>query len=244
MGHGIAILRDLLDQPTDLGKLALSGQPGRADRSSAWIPHLQTLGSRSALSAGGRLTSTPTGSMATGPPAIGPRSKFPGTAGPIGEVYLEVRWPDGRRFDSRRKVSEHQARQLVDGGICDEVRSPSGILRYLRLRRGPPFKRFASILANDSVTTQGRGSTAAHRWPDGSRHPWQATQETQRLLQTVKTRKAPRRTAPFASGVLATDLRSSASANHPKTSPTRMTGDVGVDIRRGSEGFGMSSRTG
>jgi hypothetical protein len=64
----------------------------------------------------------------------------------------EVRWPDGRRFDGRRKVNAHQARLLVEGCVCDEVRSPSGILRYLRMRRNPPAT-LASVLAQANFTT-------------------------------------------------------------------------------------------
>lgn len=89
-------------------------------------------------------------------PATAPASTTsPGAAGQTGNVY-QVRWPDGRRFDSRRRVDEHQARLLVDGGVCDEVRSPTGILRYLKLRRNPS-SNFASILAqaNFTITTTG-----------------------------------------------------------------------------------------
>ena len=97
----------------------------------------------------------------TGPPAARPPSKFPGLAGQIGEVY-EVRWPDGRRLDSRRKVSEHQARLLVENGVCEEVRSPTGILRFLRMRRNPPLKKFASLLADASITTTRTGNLHEH----------------------------------------------------------------------------------
>jgi hypothetical protein len=97
----------------------------------------------------------------TGPPAARPPSKFPGLAGQIGEVY-EVRWPDGRRFDSRRTVSEYQARLLVEGGVCEEKRSPTGILRYLRMRRNAPMKKFASILAEANFTTTQTGNLHEH----------------------------------------------------------------------------------
>jgi hypothetical protein len=97
----------------------------------------------------------------TGPPAARPMSTSPGAAGLIGEVY-EVRWPDGRRFDSRRRVSAHEAQLLVDGGICAEVRSPSGLLRYLKLKRNPPLKRFASILAQADFTTTTAGILHQH----------------------------------------------------------------------------------
>lgn len=69
----------------------------------------------------------------------------------MGEVY-DVRWPDGRRLDSRRQVDERQARLLVEGSICDAVRSPTGILRYLKMRRNPSVTKFASILAQGNFT--------------------------------------------------------------------------------------------
>lgn len=98
----------------------------------------------------------------TGPPAAKPASESPGEAGLVGEVYLEVRWPDGRRFDSRRRVTVNQARMLVDGGICDEVRSPTGLLRYLKMRRNPPMTRFATILAQADFTTTQTGILHEH----------------------------------------------------------------------------------
>ena len=97
----------------------------------------------------------------TRPPALGPLSKSPGLAGQIGELY-EVRWPDGRRFDSRRKVTEHQARLLVEGRLCEEVRSATGILRYLKMVRNPPLKRFASIVAEANFTTTQTGALHEH----------------------------------------------------------------------------------
>ena len=97
----------------------------------------------------------------TGPPAPRALSKSPGLAGQMGEVY-EVRWPDGRRFDSRREVTGHQARLLVDSGICDEVRSPTGRLRYLRMRRNPPMKRFANLAAQANFTTTQTGNLHEH----------------------------------------------------------------------------------
>ena|SRR5712691_539257 len=97
----------------------------------------------------------------TGPPAARPMSTSPGAAGLIEEVY-EVRWPDGRRFDSRRRVNDRQARLLVEGGVCDEVRSPTGILRYLRMRRTPSVKNFASIVAQVNFTTTLTGNLHEH----------------------------------------------------------------------------------
>ena len=98
----------------------------------------------------------------TGPPAVGPLTESPGAAGLADEVFLEVRWPDGRRLDSRRKVTEHQARKPVETRICDEVRSPTGILRYLKMRRNPPLKKFASILAQADFTTTKTGNLHEH----------------------------------------------------------------------------------
>ena len=97
----------------------------------------------------------------TAPPAARPSNESPGVAGPIGELY-EVRWPDGRRFNSRRKVTEYQARLLVEGGVCDEVRSPSGILRYLVMRRNASLKKFASLQAQANFTTTSTGILYEH----------------------------------------------------------------------------------
>lgn len=97
----------------------------------------------------------------TGPPAITPASTTsPGATGQLGKVY-EVRWPDGRRFDSRRRVDERHAHLLVDGGLCEEVRSPTGILRYLKLRR-KPSANFFSILAQVNFTTTNTGNLHEH----------------------------------------------------------------------------------
>lgn len=119
-------------------------------------------------SAHGQMTSM----SGSGPPATRSPSGSPGAAGQEGEVYFDVRWPDGRRLDSRKQVTQEGGRQLVEGGICDEVRSPSGILRYFRMRRNPPLSKFGSILAEDSLTTAGRKSTTRHRFP-AQRHPWE-----------------------------------------------------------------------
>ena len=97
----------------------------------------------------------------TGPPAARPMSTSPGAAGLLGEVY-EVRWPDGRRFDSRRRVNAHQVQLLIESGMCDEVRSPTGLLRYLKLRRNPPLKKFTSILAQADFTTMKTGILHEH----------------------------------------------------------------------------------
>ena len=97
----------------------------------------------------------------TGPPDSPVSAQSPGTAGQTGELY-EVRWPDGRRFDSRRKVTEHQARLLVEGGVCEKVLSPTGILRYLRMRNSPSMKKFASIVADANFTTTQSGNLHEH----------------------------------------------------------------------------------
>src|SRR5688572_11592001 len=93
--------------------------------------------------------------------AARPASKSPGVAGQTGELF-DVRWPDGRRFDSRRGVNTDQANLLVSSGICDEVRSPTGILRYLKLRRNPSLRKFASILAQADFTTTKVGILHQH----------------------------------------------------------------------------------
>ena len=98
----------------------------------------------------------------TGPPVARPVSTSPGTAGQIGKVYYEVRWSDGRRFDSRRRVDERQARLLVEGGVCEAVRSPTGILRYLKMLRNPSVKKFASILAETNFTINTTGNLHEH----------------------------------------------------------------------------------
>jgi len=90
----------------------------------------------------------------TGPPAVTSLTCSQGIAGHIAEVRLyEVRWSNGRRFDSRRGVTERQAQQLMEARICDPIHSPTGILRYLKLRRPPPMANFASILAQANFTT-------------------------------------------------------------------------------------------
>jgi hypothetical protein len=96
-----------------------------------------------------------------GPPEARPVFESPGAAGQIGEVYY-VRWPDGSRLSSVRKVNDREARLLVEGGMCDEVRSPAGILRYLIMRRNAPVKRFASILAQGNFTTVTTGNLHEH----------------------------------------------------------------------------------
>ena len=78
-----------------------------------------------------------------------------------GNVY-QVRWPDGRRFDSRRRIDIHQAQLLVDGGICEWVKSPTGIPRYLRMKRSPSVKQFATMLAQGNFTTTTSGNLHEH----------------------------------------------------------------------------------
>src|SRR5689334_14074566 len=99
----------------------------------------------------------------TGPPATPTAPTSPSAVGQVAELRLyDIRWPDGRRFDSRRPVTAEQARMLVAGGICDEQRSPTGILRYLRLRRNPAGNRFASVLAQADFTTTKTGNLHEH----------------------------------------------------------------------------------
>ena len=51
---------------------------------------------------------------------------------------------------------------LVEGGVCEEIRSPTGILRYLKMRRNPPIRKFASILAQADFTTTNTGNLHEH----------------------------------------------------------------------------------
>jgi hypothetical protein len=97
----------------------------------------------------------------SGPPTSKRPSESPGSAGQMGEVY-EVRLPDGRRFDIRRKVTERQGQLLVDARICHEVRSPTGILRYFKMHRTPPVKKFACFLAAANLTTIQTGNLYEH----------------------------------------------------------------------------------
>ncbi len=98
----------------------------------------------------------------TGPAAATPFTTSPGAAGQMPEVCYEVRWPDGRRFDARRKLSKYQVDLLVEGGVCEEVRSPTGILRYVKLRQIPPLRRFASIAAQANFTIRKTGILNEH----------------------------------------------------------------------------------
>jgi hypothetical protein len=59
-------------------------------------------------------------------------------------------------------VDERQAQLLLDGGICEAVRSPTGILRYLKIRRSPSVKKFASILAQGNFTITTTGNLHEH----------------------------------------------------------------------------------
>lgn len=100
----------------------------------------------------------------TGPTSALSSPTHPSVVGQVGKERLyEIRWPDGRRFDSRRTIDSAQARLLVEAGICDEVRSPSGILRYLKMRRNPPLNGFAQILAQADFTTVRTGNLQEHR---------------------------------------------------------------------------------
>ena len=77
-------------------------------------------------------------------------STSPGEAGKWVKCSLRLRSPDGRRLDGRKQVTKDQARLLVEGRTCDEVRSPTGILRYIKMRRAPSLKKFADILTSDT----------------------------------------------------------------------------------------------
>lgn len=91
-----------------------------------------------------------------------------------GEPRFDVRGPDGNRF-GRKQVTEHQARLLVAGGVCDEKRSPKGLLRYLQMRRSPSMKKFAQILAQSDFTISKTGNLYEHGWTADGRvehHPY------------------------------------------------------------------------
>ena len=79
-------------------------------------------------------------------------------AGPTGELRYEIRWPDGRRLVSRfnRSVDAHKAQLLVEGDICEWKKSPTGISRYLKMKRSPSVKKFAGMLAQGNFTTTQR----------------------------------------------------------------------------------------
>lgn len=81
-----------------------------------------------------------------------------------GELRYEIRWPDGERLVSRfnRSVDAHKAQLLVEGGICEWKKSPTGILRYLKMKRSPSVKMFAGILAQGNFTTTQTGNLHEH----------------------------------------------------------------------------------
>jgi hypothetical protein len=98
------------------------------------------------------------------PPAVMPASTVLGAQPEqTAELRYEVRWSDGRRLVSRlaRSVDAHQAKLLVEGKICEWKDSPSGIPRYLKLRRNPPAN-FASILAQANFTITTTGNLREH----------------------------------------------------------------------------------
>ena len=72
----------------------------------------------------------------------------------------------GRNFDCRvgRWVDSLSIVSivLVESGVCEEVRRPTGILRYLRMRRNPPMKKFASVLSEANFTTTQTGNLHEH----------------------------------------------------------------------------------
>jgi hypothetical protein len=97
----------------------------------------------------------------TGPPAATPSTTSLGATRQTRKVY-EVRWPDGRRFDSRRQIGIEQAQLLVNGKICEWVRSATGIPRYLRILSRTPGKAFLSMLAQANFTTTRTGNLHEH----------------------------------------------------------------------------------
>ena len=76
-----------------------------------------------------------------------------GRAELVPEVYFEVRWPTGERFDNRRRITAAQGELLVRGRICEAVRSPTGRVRYFKLLRSPSVRGFAEISAACNFTT-------------------------------------------------------------------------------------------
>ncbi len=74
-----------------------------------------------------------------------------GSPGQPGQL-VEVRTPAGALY---QRADERQARALVVSRLADEVRSPSGKLRYLSLRAAAAGA-FVRTVADDSITTSGR----------------------------------------------------------------------------------------
>ena len=74
-------------------------------------------------------------------------TRLPGAAGTpqTVEVYrVAVRWPDG---GLAYYASREQETELLANGIVDAVRSPSGLLRHLRLNRDWRLLRADSLFA-------------------------------------------------------------------------------------------------
>lgn len=80
-----------------------------------------------------------------------------GSPGQPGQL-LEVRTPDGSLY---QRADERQARALVASRLANEVRSPSGKLRYLSLRPIAAAS-MVSTVAMDSLTTTGRKVRREH----------------------------------------------------------------------------------
>jgi hypothetical protein len=101
--------------------------------------------------------------------AVGAIPKSSDITEQTGELCAYIRWPDGSPLNLRRPVSVRQAELLASAGICELIKSPTGIPRYLRMKRNPPVKRFASILAQDNFTVIEGRDGRGHRWTkDGS----------------------------------------------------------------------------
>jgi len=62
---------------------------------------------------------------------------------------IDVRRPDGGLV---YRATERQAKLLVAGRVCDEVRTRAGRLRYLAMRRNPPAKKFIATAAQANFT--------------------------------------------------------------------------------------------
>lgn len=94
--------------------------------------------------------------------------RLPGAAGTqkdVGEPYrVPVRFPNG---DLAYHATRDQENALRAAGIIDEVRSPSGILRYLRLHRDhrllrpdPTLKHIITRANTDRLTWGARHDRA------------------------------------------------------------------------------------
>jgi hypothetical protein len=75
-------------------------------------------------------------------------------------TLIDVRTPDGRLY---RRASHAHAAALVLHKLADEVRSSSGILRYVRLKASAATRGFATWTSSASVTVAlARGDRQSH----------------------------------------------------------------------------------